>query len=198
MRKILDGEFEGFTWPEQFVVASTQYDFAQHGFAMNSYISDPVNWAAVFKMPHEGPPGIWRVVFPGAPDLIERRALRGPLGIVSGALEPEIVFALRKMGARDHVGFIVSAERTAASKPDPAPFLLAREELRRAGHDGPTVVVEDSLGGIASARAAGLPCVGVAHSVSPDALLRAGAAFTVADLSSLTDEVLDAAAGSPA
>src|SRR5262249_57712356 len=41
VRKILGVEFEGFTWPEQFVVASTHYDFAQHGFAMNSYISPP-------------------------------------------------------------------------------------------------------------------------------------------------------------
>jgi len=75
VRKILGVEFEGFTWPEQFVVASTQYDYAQHGFAMNSYISDPVNWAAVFKMPHDGPPGIWRVVFPGAPELSDEALL---------------------------------------------------------------------------------------------------------------------------
>jgi 3-(3-hydroxy-phenyl)propionate hydroxylase len=75
VRKVLDVEFEGFTWPEQFVVASTQYDYAQHGFAMNSYISDPVNWAAVFKMPHEGPPGIWRAVFPGAPGLSDEELL---------------------------------------------------------------------------------------------------------------------------
>src|SRR5262249_25722604 len=65
VRKVLGVAFEGFTWPEQFVVASTPYDFAQHGFAMNSYVSDPVDWAAVFKMPDTGPPGIWRVVFPG-------------------------------------------------------------------------------------------------------------------------------------
>jgi 3-(3-hydroxy-phenyl)propionate hydroxylase len=75
VRKILGVEFEGFTWPEQFVVASTHYDFHQHGFAMNSYISDPVNWAAVFKMPHDGPPGIWRAVFPGPPDLSDEMLL---------------------------------------------------------------------------------------------------------------------------
>jgi 3-(3-hydroxy-phenyl)propionate hydroxylase len=75
VRKVLDIEFEGFTWPEQFVVASTHYDYAQHGFAMNSYISDPVNWAAVFKMPHEGPPGIWRAVFPGASGLSDEELL---------------------------------------------------------------------------------------------------------------------------
>jgi HAD superfamily hydrolase (TIGR01509 family) len=137
-------------------------------------------------------------VFPGAAELIERRSHRGPVGIVSGALAPEIVFALEKMGKRDRVSFIVSAERTAASKPDPAPFLLARDELRQVGHDGRAVVVEDSIGGVAAARGAGLPCIGVAHSVPRDALLRAGAARVVADLKSLTDDVLDGeSSGSP-
>ena len=64
MRKTLDVEFEGFTWPEQFVVASTPHDFARIGFALNSYISDPVHWGAVFKMPGDGPPGIWRAACP--------------------------------------------------------------------------------------------------------------------------------------
>jgi 3-(3-hydroxy-phenyl)propionate hydroxylase len=71
VRKTLDIEFEGFTWPEQFLVASTHYDFAQHGFAMNSYISDPVHWAAVFKMPHTGPEGIWRAACPADPNLAD-------------------------------------------------------------------------------------------------------------------------------
>jgi 3-(3-hydroxy-phenyl)propionate hydroxylase len=75
VRKILGIEFEGFTWPEQFVVASTPYDFAQHGFALNSYISDPVDWAAVFKMPDTGASGIWRAAFPGDPALPEEALL---------------------------------------------------------------------------------------------------------------------------
>ena len=29
----------------------------RHGFTMNAYVADPVEWAAVFKMPDEGPPG---------------------------------------------------------------------------------------------------------------------------------------------
>ena len=63
--------------------------------------------------------------FPGAAELIARRAARGPVGIVSGALEREIEFALTKMGARASVSFVVSAEKTPASKPDPSSFLLA-------------------------------------------------------------------------
>ena len=64
IRKLLPVEFEGFTWPEQFLVASTPYDFGRHGFALNAYVADPLEWSALFKMPDAGPPGVWRVVFP--------------------------------------------------------------------------------------------------------------------------------------
>ena len=83
VRKTLDVEFEGFTWPEQFVVASTPYDFAQHGFALNSYVSDPVDWAAVFKMPDAGPPGLWRAAWPADPTLADD-ALLAPDAIEHG------------------------------------------------------------------------------------------------------------------
>lgn len=68
VRKGLDVEFEGFTWPEMFVVVSTPYDFAQHGFALNCYIADPVEWGALFKLPDAGPPGLWRLAYPVDPD----------------------------------------------------------------------------------------------------------------------------------
>jgi len=64
IRRATGIEFEGFTWPEIFLVVSTPYDFGQHGYAMNSYLSDPVEWVAVFKMPDDGPPGLWRAAFP--------------------------------------------------------------------------------------------------------------------------------------
>jgi 3-(3-hydroxy-phenyl)propionate hydroxylase len=68
VRKVLDVEFEGFTWPELFVVASTPYDFGRHGFALNCYIADPVEWGALFKLPDAGPPGLWRLAYPVDPD----------------------------------------------------------------------------------------------------------------------------------
>jgi len=75
VRKCMGVEFEGFTWPEQFLVASTPFDFATHGYALNSYVSDPTEWAAVFKMPDTGPPGIWRAVFPADAALPDDRVL---------------------------------------------------------------------------------------------------------------------------
>src|ERR1044071_8795611 len=35
VRKLLPIEFEGFTWPEQFLVVSTPYDFSPHGYAQH-------------------------------------------------------------------------------------------------------------------------------------------------------------------
>jgi 3-(3-hydroxy-phenyl)propionate hydroxylase len=86
VRRCTDVGFDGFTWDERFVVASTIYDYAPHGYALNAYLADPEEWAALFKMPDEGPPGIWRVIFPVPPDeeeavtlseeMVERRMQR--------------------------------------------------------------------------------------------------------------------------
>jgi 3-(3-hydroxy-phenyl)propionate hydroxylase len=64
VRKAIGVEFEGFTWPERFVVVSTRYDFTAHGFTPNAYVADPEQWAAVFKMPDAEPGGLWRIAFP--------------------------------------------------------------------------------------------------------------------------------------
>ncbi len=64
VRKAMGAEFEGFTWPERFLVVSTLYDLEPHGFTYNAYVADPEEWVALFKMPHHGPPGIWRLAFP--------------------------------------------------------------------------------------------------------------------------------------
>jgi 3-(3-hydroxy-phenyl)propionate hydroxylase len=57
-------EFEGFTWPERFMIIGTPYDFAQAGYAYRNYISDPVEWYNLFKISWKGPPGVYRLVVP--------------------------------------------------------------------------------------------------------------------------------------
>jgi 3-(3-hydroxy-phenyl)propionate hydroxylase len=71
VRHAMGVAFEGFTWPERFLVVSTYYDLAPHGYTPNAYITDPVDWSAIFKMPHEGPPGLWRILFPTDPEIPE-------------------------------------------------------------------------------------------------------------------------------
>ena len=69
VRKSLDINFAGFTYPERFLVMAMEHDFAKSGgFIYRSYVMDPVEWCAVFKVPHEGPPGLWRTLFPTDPE----------------------------------------------------------------------------------------------------------------------------------
>jgi 3-(3-hydroxy-phenyl)propionate hydroxylase len=75
VRRRMGVGFDGYTWPERFVVASTQYDFAPHGYTMNAYVADPDEWVAMFKMPDAGPPGLWRVIWPVPPEESEEAAL---------------------------------------------------------------------------------------------------------------------------
>jgi 3-(3-hydroxy-phenyl)propionate hydroxylase len=75
VRKNLGIDFEGFTWPERFIVISTTEDFAAHGFTSNAYVADPKEWAAVFHMPHDRPTGLWRMAFPVHPEEDEQAVL---------------------------------------------------------------------------------------------------------------------------
>ncbi|MGE3245236.1 MAG: FAD-dependent oxidoreductase [Beijerinckiaceae bacterium] len=64
VRKSMNVAFDGFTYNERFLVLSTRYDFAQHGYALTNYIADPQEWCALFKVPGFDENGMWRVVFP--------------------------------------------------------------------------------------------------------------------------------------
>jgi 3-(3-hydroxy-phenyl)propionate hydroxylase len=91
VRKSQDIDFAGFTYEERFLVITNGFDFSTRGFAYSSYVSDPQEWCALFKVPGKAPPGLWRVVFPTSPgasesDLLDHaeadRRLQGfiPLG----------------------------------------------------------------------------------------------------------------------
>jgi 3-(3-hydroxy-phenyl)propionate hydroxylase len=63
--------FAGFTWPERFIVLTTPFDFASQGFCFRSYFADPDEWCNCFKVSADGPPGLWRTVFPTDPALTD-------------------------------------------------------------------------------------------------------------------------------
>jgi HAD superfamily hydrolase (TIGR01509 family) len=94
---------------------------------------------------------------PGVVEFVEAAALAGhQLAIVSGALRREIALVLERAGLAPHFAEIVAAEDVTACKPDPQGFNRAREALGLSARG--CVVIEDSLPGLAAARAAGLRC----------------------------------------
>ena len=65
VRKCLDIDFEGYTWPERFLVLTTLFDFQTAlGCCPRSYISDPEEWTNLFKVTGDDLKGRWRAVFP--------------------------------------------------------------------------------------------------------------------------------------
>lgn len=68
VRKALAIEFEGFTYPEHFLVLTSPFDFAAHrDLVYRNYFFDPIEWCNLFKVAALGPPGLWRAVFPADP-----------------------------------------------------------------------------------------------------------------------------------
>jgi len=83
VRKALDIEFEGYTFPERFLVLTTPYDFAaERGYCFRNYIADPEAWTNLFKVAGDDGKGLWRAVFPTAPgesdeDCLSDEAVQG-------------------------------------------------------------------------------------------------------------------------
>ena len=65
VRKDLDIEFEGFTYPDRTLNIEVAYDFRTHGYTERNYISDPDEWSNLFHW--KGPPDRWRIHFPTEP-----------------------------------------------------------------------------------------------------------------------------------
>ncbi|MBC2770121.1 FAD-dependent oxidoreductase [Pusillimonas minor] len=96
VRKTADIEFEGFTWPERFLVFATTFDLKKHGFTGNAYIADPDEWAAIFVQPHDGPPGIYRIAFPIKPEQDEAEVLSDDYvqSRIQGFLSPDQTYEI--------------------------------------------------------------------------------------------------------
>ncbi len=65
VRQSLGIEFEGFTYPERFLVVSTTFEFANHlpQLSYVNYVSDPQEWCVLLRVPT-----LWRVLFPTRAD----------------------------------------------------------------------------------------------------------------------------------
>jgi HAD superfamily hydrolase (TIGR01509 family) len=140
------------------------------------------------RMLHSG-----AVLFPGAKEFICEAAAAVPIAIASGALRHEIDEIVEAAGVAGLFSAIVAAGDTPESKPSPAPYRLAFQQLRKTtGLDldpRRCVAIEDSKWGLESAMGAGLRCVGVTTSYPAHALQ--GAELVVDGLKGLTLPALD-------
>jgi 3-(3-hydroxy-phenyl)propionate hydroxylase len=72
VRKSLNIEFEGYTWPEQFLVLTTSFDFEKAlDSSYRAYFAGADEWCNLFKVAGDDMKGRWRAVFPAPVDVPE-------------------------------------------------------------------------------------------------------------------------------
>jgi HAD superfamily hydrolase (TIGR01509 family) len=128
----------------------------------------------------------------GAVDAVHRLAARWPLGLASSSNRALIDAALDTAGLSSSFAATVSSEEVARGKPAPDVYL---EAARRLGVL-PTrcAAVEDSHGGIRSAKAAGMRVIAIPNpSYPPDDDALAQADVTIRSLAELTPDLVDPA-----
>jgi HAD superfamily hydrolase (TIGR01509 family) len=128
----------------------------------------------------------------GAVDAVRRMAARYPLGLASSSNRALIDAVLLLAGLTEFFTATVSSEEVAHGKPAPDVYL---EAARRLGVDPHRcAAVEDSHGGIRSAKAAGMRVIAIPNpSYPPDDEALALADVTIRSLDELKPELVDAA-----
>lgn len=117
---------------------------------------------------------------PGAGQLIDAARARGQTcAVVTNAPIENAPAALAAVGLSGRFDTVVTAGDVAHPKPAPDPYL---EAMRRLGVKAEACVIfEDSPSGLAAAQASGAAVIGVASSLSAEALRAKGAALAIDD-----------------
>lgn len=106
-------------------------------------------------------------IYPGLTDLIyQLKAAQIPMAIVSGANRAEVELVLDRAQLSSTFALAVCADDVTHSKPDPEGYKLAIDRLSQTIPDlCPTecLAIEDSFAGLAAAKSAKVPVVGVAN-----------------------------------
>jgi HAD superfamily hydrolase (TIGR01509 family) len=125
----------------------------------------------------------------GAVEAVQRLAARYPLGLASSSNRELIDAVLHVAGLAQYFRATVSSEEVAHGKPAPDVYL---EAARRLGADASRcAAIEDSHGGIRSAKAAGMRVIAIPNpSYPPDEDSLAQADATIRSLDELTPELV--------
>ena len=100
------------------------------------------------------------VAFPGVINLLRRCAAGGlKMGVCTNKLEGLSVRLLQALGMEKYFGAIVGPDTVNIAKPDPAPYLETMKRLGLQAKD--SIMIGDSETDILTARAAGVPVIGV-------------------------------------
>jgi len=126
IRKSLGIDFEGYTWPERFLVLTALNDFERAlGCCYRNYFADPHEWFNLFKVAGDDGKGRWRAVFPtlvefgsADPQLLDRYERRRRPLIVQFVQEATIANK-KRLEERDPAARLAGVAGLRATAADP-------------------------------------------------------------------------------
>jgi HAD superfamily hydrolase (TIGR01509 family) len=117
---------------------------------------------------------------PGLLDFVQKGKRRGMrMALVTNAPKENVGAILPALKLQDYFQTVVLAAEVGAVKPNPAPYEAALERTGVSADEA--LAFEDSVSGIASSVAAGIPTVGISSTQDPEKLRRAGAFIVARD-----------------
>ena len=122
-------------------------------------------------------------IYEGVREAVRYAAERVPVAIVSGAALEEIAPLVEAAGLSAQIPIIVAADHVADGKPHPEGYLRAAELLGVPPEE--MLAFEDTEVGVASAKAAGLRCVGITRTLGAERLAEADELIPELDLESV-------------
>jgi len=110
------------------------------------------------------------IPMPGAREVVEACAARGPCAVVSSGYRDDILETLRSAGLLHHFATVVTGEDVLEPKPHPEPYKVAASRLGVKPQE--MLAFEDSARGVAAALEAGCSVVAVPNTrtTKPDAV----------------------------
>lgn len=111
------------------------------------------------------------ILWPNLKNLFDELNEQFVMAIVTGSLRSEILPTLQKEGIIDLFKTIITADDLNQGKPNPEGYLKGAAVLNLPKEN--LVIIEDTPSGVQAAKAAGIKCIAVLHSVTADTLTSA-------------------------
>jgi HAD superfamily hydrolase (TIGR01509 family) len=109
--------------------------------------------------------------YPGVIELINVLYNHYVLALTTSSSKMEADLVLAAFNIKDAFRVVVTAEDVTQGKPDPQPYVLTASRLGFTPSEG--VVIEDSVSGVRSAKAAGMHCIAITTTHAASDLLQA-------------------------
>lgn len=108
------------------------------------------------------------ITYPDIKNILQELDNEFLLAVVTGSLKVEVEPILEKEGIRNFFQAVITADDILRSKPNPEGYLMGINALGLPTEN--IIVIEDTVSGVSAAKAAGLKCIAVLHTLSADKL----------------------------